>query len=99
MISYFSTIFYNHSIPQNQSKQQQIENGVAPSHHTLELYMSKWADRADPAPARLGPARIGIVPARLGLASGPCRAGPRASSEAQARHAKVLIVLGRPTTR
>lgn len=50
-------------------------------------------------PEQLGLARIRTVPARPGLASGPCRADPRASSEAQARPTSLIIVSDRPTAR
>jgi hypothetical protein len=54
--------------------------------------MSKWAGRAGPTRARLDPTRIRTVPAWRGLASGPCRAGPRAPNEAQARPARLITV-------
>jgi hypothetical protein len=43
--------------------------------------MSKWTVRAGPVRAWKGPTRIGTVQARLGLASGPSHADPRAPSE------------------
>jgi hypothetical protein len=61
--------------------------------------MSKWVGRAGPARARLGLTRIRIVPVRPGLASGSCRAGPQALSEAHAQPARLIIVPGRLTAR
>jgi hypothetical protein len=52
--------------------------------------MSKWACRANPARARLGPARIVPGLARHAGLNGPGRARPRAVLKAQARHGDPL---------
>jgi hypothetical protein len=53
--------------------------------------------QSGPSTARLGTVRT--VPTRPELASGPCRAGPRASSEVQAQPTRLIIVPGQPTAR
>jgi hypothetical protein len=58
------------------------------SRKMYSLYMSNGSCRADPARARLGPAREALVQARHGSPIVPGRAGPWAVWVAQTRHAR-----------